>query len=167
MRTLSSGQARILVYVTAVLVVLVDQATKYLIQSSIPLYESIPVIEGLFNITHVRNPGAAFGLLAGASSTLRFVFLVVLTLAIIGIIVVYLEKHRSAGKTLTTGLTLILGGALGNLVDRLSHGEVIDFLDFHIGSWHWPAFNVADAAITVGAFLLIIDMMRGRESSSS
>lgn len=158
-------RARIGVYLTAILLVLADQATKYAIEATVALHESIPVIEGFFAITHVRNPGAAFGVLAGASETWRLVLLVAVTLAIMGGIIFYLERRRDAGKTLTAGLTLILGGAAGNLIDRIGQGAVIDFLDFYIGSRHWPAFNVADAAITVGAFLLIVDMLRSTKSS--
>ena len=158
---------RIPVYVAAILIVLADQATKYLIQATVPLYESIPVIEGFFSITHVRNPGAAFGILAGFSPAWRFIFLVCVTLVVMGVIIVFLERNRQAGRTFTSGLVLILGGAGGNLIDRVSYGEVIDFLDFYVGSWHWPAFNVADAAITLGAFLLVIDMVRNREAGET
>lgn len=166
MRERFKGRARICVCLTAILLVLVDQATKYAIEATVALHDSIPVIEGIFAITHVRNPGAAFGLLAGASETWRLALLVAVTLVIMGGIILYLERHRYAGKTLTAGLTLILGGAAGNLIDRIGQGEVIDFLDFYIGTWHWPAFNVADAAITVGAFLLIVDMLRSTKPSS-
>lgn len=165
MRAFTRGRIRMGVYLAAILLVLADQATKYAIEATVALHESIPLIEGFFAITHVRNPGAAFGILAGASETWRLVFLVAVTLVIMGGIIIYLERHRDAGKTLTAGLTLILGGAAGNLIDRIGQGEVIDFLDFHIAGWHWPAFNVADAAITIGAALLIIDMLRSTKPS--
>lgn len=165
MKAFTRGRIRTGVYLAAIFVVLADQATKYVVEATVALHESIPLIKGFFSITHVRNPGAAFGILAGAPETLRFGLLVILTLVIMVIVIAYLERHREAGKTLTAGLTLILGGAAGNLIDRIGQGEVIDFLDFHIAGWHWPAFNVADAAITVGAVLLIIDLLRSTKPS--
>jgi len=155
----ATGRGRIAVYLAALLVVFVDQATKYVIQATIPLYESLTVIDGFFSLTHVRNPGAAFGFLTQVSPAYRFAFLVTVTLAVIVLIIFFLERNREAGAILNAALALVLGGAAGNLIDRVSQGEVIDFLDFYIGTWHWPAFNMADSAISVGAFLLIIDMV--------
>jgi signal peptidase II len=157
--TSATGRGRIAVYLAALLVVFVDQATKYVIQATIPLYESLSVIDGFFSLTHVRNPGAAFGFLTQVSPAYRFAFLVTVTLAVIVLIIFFLERNREAGAILNAALALVLGGAAGNLIDRVSQGEVIDFLDFYIGTWHWPAFNMADSAISVGAFLLIIDMV--------
>ncbi len=159
-----SAAQRFAVYLPALLVVLLDQATKYLVQLSVPRYGSIPVIEGFFNITHVRNPGAAFGFLAQAGPAWRFFFLIAVTLAVMVAIIIFLERSRDAGKTFFASLALILGGAAGNLIDRVIHGEVIDFLDIYIKTWHWPAFNVADSAISVGAFLLILDVFLKKDT---
>lgn len=166
MRLITRGRAGTGAYLAAILVVLADQATKYVLEATVPLHESIPVIGGFFSVTHVRNPGAAFGILAGAPESLRFGLLLIVTLAVMVVVIVCLERHRDAGRALTAGLTLILGGAAGNLIDRVSYGEVIDFLDFHVAAWHWPAFNVADAAVTIGVLLLIIDLFRSRRPSA-
>jgi len=126
-------------------VVLLDQLTKYLVRLTIPLGRSVPVIKGVFHLTYTRNPGAAFGLLSGQYS----VFLVV-TLLIIFLILLYYWRVRSRNGFVCWGLGLVLGGAVGNLIDRLSSGLVVDFLDFRI----WPVFNLADTAIVIGVALL-------------
>jgi signal peptidase II len=128
------------------------------------LHESIPVIQGLFSITHVRNPGAAFGFLADASPLFRAIFFVAVTVLAIFLVLHYIWKSRDEEPRLTFALSLILSGAVGNLIDRVRLGEVIDFLDVYIGSYHWPAFNVADSAISVGAVILFVELTRrGRE----
>lgn len=152
-------------FIVAALVVLLDQTTKIYINSSIPIYGSLPVIEGLFNITHVRNTGAAFGLLAGAAPVFRCGFLIAVTVAAIFLIIFYLWKRRTEGIFFNFSLSLILGGAVGNLIDRVRLGEVIDFLDFYIGSYHWPAFNVADFAISIGTILLIFSILKGKRGN--
>jgi signal peptidase II len=124
------------------------------------LHESIPVIQGFFNITYVRNPGAAFGFLADASPLFRSIFFVAVTVLAIILVVHYIWKSRAEEPFLTFALALILAGAVGNLIDRVRLGEVIDFLDVYIGSYHWPAFNVADSAISVGAVILFIELTR-------
>jgi signal peptidase II len=150
--------------VTTGLIVLLDQITKFYVDSSMRLHESIPVIQGLFSITHVRNPGAAFGFLADASPLFRSIFFVAVTVLAIILVVHYIWKSRAEEPFLTFALSLILSGAVGNLIDRVRLGEVIDFLDVYIGSYHWPAFNVADSAISVGAVILFIELTRrGRE----
>ena len=118
------------------------------------LHENLEIIPGFFALTYIRNAGGAFGLLAGeATRTRAFFFLAVSGLAL-GVIV-YLYTKLPPGKPwITAALAMIFGGALGNMVDRLRFGEVVDFLDFHIGTVHWPAFNVADSAISVGAGIL-------------
>jgi signal peptidase II len=132
------------------LIVIVDQASKAVILKQLPLYRSIPVIPGFFNMTHVQNPGGAFGLLAGQPSVLRnIVFILVSTLAL-GL-VFYLYKTTPKTHPLPAfGFALIFGGAIGNLIDRVRFGKVVDFLDVYVGNLHWPAFNVADSAITIG-----------------
>ncbi len=153
------------VYLAALIVVLADQSSKYLVQSLVPLHHSIPVIEGFFNITYVRNPGAAFGLLAQAGPAWRLFFLVAVSLVFMSALVIYLERNRDrTGKILYVSFALILGGAAGNLIDRIIHGEVVDFLDLYIKSLHWPAFNLADSAISIGVFLLLIDVILHRDS---
>jgi signal peptidase II len=146
--------------VMAGLILLLDQITKVYVDSSMRLHESIPVIEGLFSITYIRNPGAAFGFLAGASPLFRSVFFVTATVLAIVFGLHYLCKSKFEEPRLTFALTLILAGAAGNLIDRIRLGEVIDFLDVYIGSAHWPAFNVADSAISVGAVMLFAELLR-------
>jgi len=114
----------------------------------------------------VRNPGAAFGFLSNAAPMFRSLFLIVVSAAAIVMILWFLAKNKSAAMLLTFALSLILGGAVGNLLDRIRFGNVVDFLDFYIASWHWPAFNVADSAISVGAVLLIVEMFVRKKSGS-
>jgi signal peptidase II len=146
--------------------VIIDQATKYVIHTGMALHESIPVIPGFFSITYIRNPGAAFGFLAGASSTFRYVFFIGVTIAAIGLILHYLRTYATGDRLLTLSLGMILSGAVGNLIDRVRFGEVIDFLDVYLGTTHWPAFNVADSAISIGAFVLFIHLVRQKKSAS-
>ena len=135
------------------LVVAVDQYTKYLVRKLIPDNAMHVVIPHLFNIVHVRNPGGAFGMFAGQSAGFRSIMFIFITLLAVALIV-YLEiKNPENYRWLSVGLSLILGGAIGNLIDRLYSGRVTDFLDFYIGSHHWPAFNVADSAITIGMII--------------
>jgi signal peptidase II len=142
-------------------VMVLDQATKLWIDAAMPLHASFPVLDGFFNITYVRNPGAAFGFLAGAPLLFRSLFFVAVTAAAIALILYYLYKNPSRSPLLTLALAFILSGALGNLIDRVRYGEVIDFLDFYLGQVHWPAFNVADTAICIGAALLFLDLVGG------
>lgn len=136
-------------------VVLLDQITKAIISHRLNLNQTIGVIAGFFNIVYIKNPGAAFGLFRGWGA-LRVVFLVIITLLALTIII-YLYRKTAEGL-LRFSFSLIAGGAIGNLIDRLRFGEVIDFLDFHIGNYHWPAFNVADSAITVGVFVAVVQL---------
>ncbi len=157
----------LLLGVTTGLILLLDQITKFYVDSSMRLHESIPVIQGLFSITYVRNPGAAFGFLADASPLFRSIFFAAVTVLAIILVVHYIWKSKAKEPFLTFALSLILSGAVGNLIDRVRLGEVIDFLDVYIGSTHWPAFNVADSAISVGAVILFIELTRrGKESQT-
>jgi signal peptidase II len=141
------------------LVVVVDQLSKMIIFHTIPHYSTISIIPGFFNITHIHNPGGAFGFLAGHSPTLRkFVFLFISTLAI-GLIIYYYHKVPKTHLLLSCGFALILGGAIGNMIDRIRMGVVIDFLDFYVGNLHWPAFNVADSAISIGITIFIYHLV--------
>ncbi len=139
----------------AALIVAIDLLTKTAIQTSLALHETIPVIEGFFNLTYIRNPGAAFGLLAETGGRVRIGFFLVSTFIAIIVLTVLL---RSADRDWPSRLafTLILGGAVGNLIDRIRYGEVVDFLDFYVGRYHWPAFNVADSCITTGIAILLL-----------
>lgn len=147
----------------AALVILLDQLMKGWIIATMRLHDAYPVIDGFFNIIYVRNPGAAFGFLAGASPIFRSVFFLAVTLAAIFLILHYLRQTKIEEITLVLSLALILAGAVGNLIDRVRFGEVVDFLDVYVGTYHWPAFNVADAAITTGAALLVILLLGKRK----
>ena len=136
-------------------VVVLDQFTKWLVTGAMQLHESIPIVPDLFSLTYIRNSGAAFGILAGSHAGFRLVFFgltSVLALALLGTIYVRLSPADWVGQV---SVAAIFGGAVGNLIDRIRAGEVIDFLDFSLLGHHWPAFNVADAAITVGVCFLI------------
>jgi len=150
---------------TVALLLVLDQVTKYFIHAGMAIHESIPVIPGFFSITYIRNPGAAFGFLAGASPTFRYVFFIGVTVGAIGLIIHYLRTYAAGDRLLTISLGMILSGAVGNLIDRVRFGEVIDFLDVYLGSTHWPAFNVADSAISVGAFMLFIHLIQQKKSA--
>jgi signal peptidase II len=135
------------------LVVLADQITKALIYTYLPYHQSITVVPGFFDITHIHNPGGAFGLMATMSTTARtIVFLLASSLAV-GLIFYFYIKTPASYAFLAVGFALIFGGAVGNLIDRVRLGIVIDFLDVYIGDYHWPAFNIADSAITVGIII--------------
>jgi len=133
-----------------VAIILVDQVTKVLVTQRFSLYENLEVIPGFFNLTYIRNTGGAFGLLAGEASQLRTGLFLAISCVGMGIIFYLYTRIPPGEPWLDAGLAMTFGGALGNLIDRVRFGEVIDFLDFHIGTLHWPAFNVADSAISVG-----------------
>lgn len=149
-------------YIIAVTVVLLDQASKLLVQRMLQPGEIIAVIPSFFNLTYVMNPGAAFGFLASAPAALRAPFLTGISILAVLFIAYFRYRHPELGWLPSLGLCLILGGAVGNLVDRLRLGMVVDFLDFYYGGYHWPAFNVADAAITVGVVLMVIEILTER-----
>jgi signal peptidase II len=150
-------------FVTTVLVILVlDQITKVYIDTHMTLHESIPVIQGFFNITYVRNPGAAFGILSDATPFIRALFLIGVSTFAAGLIIYYIVRMKTEDILLVYGMSLIMGGAVGNLIDRIRLGEVIDFLDVFISTYHWPAFNVADSAVTVGAVILFYKLIKGQ-----
>lgn len=140
-------------------VVVFDQITKYLIRRSLPLHESVVVVPGFLDFTHVRNTGAAFGLLNGVEFPFKTAVIAVVALtALIGVAVY--ARGLAGGQTLArVGLALILGGAAGNLSDRLFIGSVVDFVDVYWRTYHFWAFNVADSAITVGVGVMILDMI--------
>ncbi|RLA04831.1 MAG: signal peptidase II [Gammaproteobacteria bacterium] len=137
------------------LVFLLDQLTKQLVIQNMELYQSIELMP-FFKLYHVHNYGAAFSFLSDQSGWQRWFFSIVTSLISVGILF-WLSRLRASQKLLIIALTLILGGAFGNLYDRLVYGYVVDFIDWYVGSYHWPAFNIADAAISIGAGLLILD----------
>jgi len=143
--------------ISLTVILFLDQYTKFQVQQRIPLHRTFPVIEGFFNLTHVRNTGGAFGFLAGKGK-LGSVFFMTVSLTAIAIILFLIFRLKEE-RILSLSLSLILSGALGNLIDRLRHGEVIDFLDFYLFSYHWPAFNIADSSITLGIGLMVVDLL--------
>lgn len=143
----------------SVVILLLDQCTKLLADAMLTLHEQVPVIP-YFAFLKAYNSGAAFSFLSDASGWQRW-FFVVLALIVISVLLVWLRRLPAEEVRSRLALALILGGAVGNLIDRLVYGYVIDFLDIYYGSWHWPSFNIADAAISVGAFLLVLDAFLG------
>lgn len=147
-----------------VIVLIADQWTKTAIVDSMQLYQSIQ-ITGFFNFTYVHNYGAAFSFLHDAGGWQRW-FFATIAIAVSGLILYWLSQTKRIQLRLPIAFTLILGGAIGNVYDRLVHGYVIDFLDFYYQQWHWPAFNIADSAIFLGAALLIVDMLFSDDSEN-
>lgn len=142
----------------AALTIVLDQITKLAVLAKLTPYQDVVAVTPFFNLVHVHNTGAAFSLFADQGGWQKVFFL---SVALIAAAVIFWLLRKPGGRTVYyIALTLILGGALGNVIDRLAYGHVIDFLDFYAGTWHWPAFNVADSAITVGAALLILDSFR-------
>jgi signal peptidase II len=150
-----------LALVTALVVVVLDQLTKAIVVARIALHDSLSVVDGLFALTYVRNTGAAFGILAGREDALRIPLLMAVSVVALGVLLWFLRALPNDRRVVIGACGAVLGGAIGNLIDRAAYGEVIDFLDVYVGSWHWPAFNVADAAITLGVIVLSIDSLRG------
>jgi len=148
-------------------VLLLDQWTKSMVVQKLPLYQRVDVIQGFFNLTHVRNTGGAFGIFGGEKGGLGSILFVAVSLIAIGAIIVLFLKIKVNEKTLAISFSLILGGAVGNLIDRLRYGEVVDFLDFHLSTYHWPAFNVADSAICVGIGLMALELLKGDRGKAS
>ncbi len=139
-------------------IVALDQATKLWVDSTMALYETRPVIGGIFDLHYIRNPGAAFGFLSRSDAAYRIPFFLGVSTIAIGIILYLFHKLEESDVMVPLALSMVLGGAVGNLLDRIRIGSVIDFIYFHYKAFHWPAFNVADIAITVGVFLLILQM---------
>lgn len=140
-------------------IIVLDQITKILVIRALPLHDYIPVINNFFNLVHVRNRGMAFGLMNRSGSVFTFYALLFATIVAIALLLIWFTKLKQDDHRLTIGFSLIIGGALGNLIDRVRLGEVIDFLDVYIGPFHWPAFNVADSAITIGTFWVALNLL--------
>ncbi len=148
-------------------ILFVDQWTKHAIQQRLVLYQKVEVIHGFFNLVHVRNTGGAFGIFGGERGGLGSLLFVVVSLAAIGSILFLFVRLREDEKRLSFSLSLVLSGAIGNLIDRLRYGEVVDFLDFYLLSYHWPAFNIADSAICLGIGLMALELLiRDRKKST-
>ena len=153
-------------FLIAAIVLLLDRMAKRAVANDIALHDSVTVIPGFFHLTHVQNTGAAFGLFAESSAQWKVGALVSFSVIALIIVSALLWKNSHAISTTTIGLSLILGGATGNLWDRMMTGHVVDFLDFNIGSYHWPAFNVADSAIVIGAILLVSEIVFAKSNEA-
>ena len=150
-------------------VFVLDRITKMLIESEVTPWDNFAVIPNFFSIVHTQNRGAAFGILSEATGTWRSIFLFGLSMVVmlfVGGLFWQTLRSPTRGAALSIGLALVLGGALGNLYDRILRGSVTDFLLFYVGDYQWPAFNVADSAISIGACLLLLDMWRGQRPVS-
>lgn len=144
-------------------VLLLDQATKAWVLHALPGRPAITIVPGFFDVVLSRNTGGVFGLLSGPPGALRRALFTAATAAALVALAVFLRRWARESRLALVALSLVAGGAVGNLVDRLRFGHVVDFLDLHAGGWHWPAFNIADSAITIGAALLILDGFRHDE----
>lgn len=140
-------------------VVLLDQLTKALVLRMMPMFESIVVIPGFFNLTHVHNPGGAFGLLAQNGAAWRHWLFLGAAFFALGIILYFYHHTPRSQPWLASALAMIFGGAIGNMIDRIRFGEVVDFLDVYIARYHWPTFNVADSAVSIGIGILILHIL--------
>lgn len=149
--------------IVAILILVADQLTKYLIVRGVPLNSGYELISGVVNVVHVRNSGAAFGFLSGRGAGPVFV---VLSMTVLVGIAWMVAKSEDISCLLLVGYSCFFGGALGNLADRLQFGEVVDFVDVHWGTVHWPAFNVADSALTIAVGILLVEFLLHREAKS-
>ena len=152
-------------FITSSTLIVIDQYTKFMVTLHIPINYSIKVVEGFFNLTHIRNSGVAFGIFSDQNSELKpYLLIFVSIIAIIAILVIFHQTGKNK-KIVQIGLVLVFSGAIGNLIDRVLHKEVIDFIDFFIDNQHWPAFNIADSCITIGVMFMVADMLVGGGSS--
>ncbi len=148
-------------------VFLPDILTKWLIRVHLELWTLKPILPGFFNLSHVRNKGSAFGFLNNTASDWQVPLLIGINIVSIMFLLSLLRASQKPRLVFVSGIGLILGGALGNLVDRIRHGYVTDFLDFYLGSWHWPSFNIADMGITIGAAFLVLAYLREGHTNAS
>jgi len=153
-------------YFVAFFVVFLDQVTKYLIKKSISLYHSVIIIPGFLNLVHIKNRGIAFGIFNSQAGTSSIGLIIISIVAVIFIgYLIFSEKKR--GRFYCISLGMILGGAIGNLIDRIIFGEVTDFIDVYIKEYHWPAFNFADMAISVGGIFILLFIIKGKSHASN
>jgi len=156
------------VFIYVIILLSLDQISKYFIVKNVPLHSSHTVIENFFHITHIRNTGIAFGLFSTNSSALKTTILCFSTVISLVLIIYLLIKMNSSSRIFTTSLSFIIAGALGNFIDRIFRsGEVVDFLDFHWYHLHWPSFNIADSSISVGVGLLILDTIINKDDNKN
>ncbi len=156
----------VLVFCVALVIVIADQLTKIWVDTDMRLYQSIPVIDGFFSLTYVRNTGAAFSMFADMSEAYRIPFFSVVAVVAVSAILYFVHSTPSSQKLVLVACGFVLGGALGNLIDRVVYGSVIDFLDVYWGEWHWPAFNVADSFISIGVGLLLLSSVFATDQES-
>lgn len=156
---MAEKQKYIRLIIIAGLVVILDQITKEIIMQTMPVSRSLSVIPGFFNLTHVQNPGGAFGFLAQQSNLVRKFVFIFISLIAAGLVLWFYQKTPKPYPFLAAGFALIFGGAVGNLIDRIRFGRVVDFLDVYVGAYHWPAFNVADSAITIGIGIFVFHLL--------
>ncbi|HVZ61932.1 MAG TPA: signal peptidase II [Terriglobales bacterium] len=149
-------------FLIAVGVIMLDRVTKWLVATRVDLHDSISILPGFVRLTHVQNSGAAFGLFADSTSEWKTSILIMFSTIALIVVSALLWKNSHSITVTGVGLSLILGGAVGNLWDRLLYGRVVDFLDFYISQYHWPAFNIADSAIVIGALLLVAEILLAR-----
>lgn len=159
----ASGRGNILrLLIIAGLVLVMDQATKLFIYHWLPLYDEIVVVPGFFSIVHYHNPGGAFGIFSNTENGFRDIFFLAISILALGLVFYFYRSTPKTHRFLSTGFALIFGGAIGNLVDRFRLGRVIDFLDIYVNGWHWPAFNIADSAISVGIGIFVVHLLFGK-----
>jgi signal peptidase II len=156
---MTKNSARTMYLLIALFVVLLDRWTKYVVARRIPLYSHVQVIPGFFRLTHTENTGAAFSLFADSTAPWKTGLLIAFSVIALLVVSVLLWKNNHAHTVTGIGLSLIMGGALGNLWDRLARGRVVDFLLFYVKRYQWPVFNLADSAIVVGAGLLVLEIL--------
>jgi signal peptidase II len=161
---MTKNSARAFYLLIALVVVLLDRWTKHIVARRIPLYSHIQVIPGFFSLTHTENTGAAFSLFADSNAHWKTAMLIVFSAIALVVVSVLLWKNHHAHMTTGIGLSLIMGGALGNLWDRLARGRVVDFLLFYVKRYQWPVFNLADSAIVIGAGLLVLEILFHKSS---
>ncbi len=156
---------RLWFFLFSISLVIFDQLSKKMVESHLALYDSIAVIPGFFDLIHIRNTGSAFSLFAGHNSIWIPRLLIAITSISLVAILYFVVRFPQISLILQAGLFSVLGGAAGNLIDRIRYGYVVDFLDIYAGSYHWPAFNVADSAISVGIGLILLDQWRQKPAA--
>jgi signal peptidase II len=161
---MTKNYARALYLLIALVVVLLDRWTKHIVAQRIPLYSHIQIIPGFFRLTHTENTGAAFSLFADSPAPWKTALLITFSGIALVVVSVLLWKNHHAHMATGIGLSLIMGGALGNLWDRLARGRVVDFLLFYYKRYQWPVFNLADSAIVIGAGLLVLEILFAKSS---
>jgi signal peptidase II len=161
------ADARLRAYGVAALIVALDRFTKTLVETYVSAMDTYRVIPGFFDIVHSQNRGVAFGIFNDSTSEWRTAMLIVLSVAAVIFVSAMLWRPERLDRASRWGLALILGGAAGNVFDRIAWGRVTDFLEFYIGSYHWPTFNVADSAIVIGSALLLVELLRPKRQAAN